>query len=141
MKRESITAERIDALLRFLPLFEAPGTQFVHHWAGGELTEEGTLTVPFPVYTDEVLLFFRLAGQTWWSDFGYNPREAREMLKDDAFIARATLDEVRTMLTYCVRAERFGDGMWAYLIESGQIVALLRRLAVLRDALHHGAEQ
>ena len=50
-----------------------------------------------------------------------------------AFIQRATLAEIKTMLTYCVRGERFGDGHWAAMLESGKIVALLNRLRVLRD--------
>jgi hypothetical protein len=39
------------------------------------------------------------------------------------------------MLTYCVRGERFCDGHWENLLRSGRVVALLRRLAELREAL------
>ena len=53
------------------------------------------------------------------------------MLQDDAIIQRATLAEIVTMLTYCVRGERFGDGHWAAMLESGRIVALLKRLRAL----------
>jgi hypothetical protein len=37
------------------------------------------------------------------------------------------------MLTYCVRGERFSDGHWAAMLESGRIVALLKRLRALRQ--------
>jgi hypothetical protein len=57
------------------------------------------------------------------------------MLQDDALIQRATLAEVKTMLTYCVRGERFSDGHWAAMLESGRIVALLKRLHVLRKEM------
>jgi hypothetical protein len=57
------------------------------------------------------------------------------MLEDDACVARATLVEVKTMLTYCVRGERFGDGFWAAMLEQRRVAALLRRLAVLRDSV------
>jgi hypothetical protein len=39
------------------------------------------------------------------------------------------------MLTACVRSERFCDGSWERLLESGTIVWLLRRLAALRQTL------
>jgi broad-specificity NMP kinase len=57
------------------------------------------------------------------------------MLSDDDLIATASLDQIKTMLTYCVRGERFVDGHWAHMLESGRIVALLRRLAELREEL------
>jgi hypothetical protein len=135
MNDNRITVERIDELLRFLPFFEAPGRAYVKAWAGGEKTPGGAITVPFPEYCDDVLEFFSLAGQPWWSDFQYDPREAYAMLSDDRFISTCSLDDIKTMLTYCVRGERFSDGLWASVLESGRVVALLRRLAVLRDDL------
>jgi hypothetical protein len=124
----------MDELLQFLPRFEVPNREFVKEWGGGEATPDGkAIQVPYPIYCDDVHEFYRLAGQTHWSDFGYNPREAHTMLSQDAFIATASLDQIKTMLTYCVRGERFADGHWAHMLESGRIVALLRRLAVLRD--------
>jgi hypothetical protein len=40
---------------------------------------------------------------------------------------------LKTLLTYCARGERFGDGHWVQLFEHGRIVVLLRRLRELRD--------
>jgi hypothetical protein len=74
-----------------------------------------------------------LAENPPWEDRDYNPGEALRMLQDDACIQRATLDEIRCVLTYCVRGERFGDGLWAGVLEMGKIQALLRRLQVLRE--------
>ena len=114
-------------------LFERPGRAFVERWAGGERVGENSFTTPYPVYPDDVVVFFQLAGQPCWSDYGYEPREAQRLLADDAFIATASLEQVKTMLTYCVRSERFGDGNWGALLESGRVVVLLRRLQALRD--------
>ncbi|MBN1399449.1 MAG: hypothetical protein JXA74_01355, partial [Anaerolineae bacterium] len=75
-----------------------------------------------------------LAGLPPWCDYGYDPRRAAEMLADDARVERTTLAQIVTMLTYCVRGERFGDGHWEALLEAGRVQALLRRLAALRDA-------
>jgi hypothetical protein len=136
MDHAAIPVEKMDELLRFLPLFEVSDREYVKEWGGGETTSDGKATqVPYPIYCDDAFEFFTLAGQTHWSDFGYNPREAYAMLLDDEFISAASLSEFKTMLTYCVRGERFADGHWAHMLESGRIVALLRRLAVLREEL------
>jgi hypothetical protein len=127
-----VTNKEMDELLHFLPVFEVPGRKFVERWAGGERTPDGATTMPYPVYTADVEQFFQLAGQTCWCDYGYNPAAAHKMLEDGEFIAKATLGEIKTMMTYCVRGERFCDGHWEAVLESGRITALLQRLAVLR---------
>ena len=132
MNQHAITRDKIDTLLRFLPLFEEPGQSFVTQWAGGETTADGAITMPYPIYTEDVEAFFRLAGDPFWCDYTYNPAEAGKLLDDDAFIARATLDEIKTLLTYCVRGERFCDGHWDAVLRSGRITAILRRLAILK---------
>ncbi len=135
MRDKAPTPEQMDELLRFLPLFEQPGRTFMERWAGGEPTGDGAVTTRYPVYPEEVVAFFLLAGQTIWSDFDYKPAEARAMLEDDALVESATLDEIKTMLTYCVRGERFCDGHWAAVLESGRVQALLRRLKALRASV------
>ena len=134
MKGGPITKAEMDELLRFLPLFDVPGRDFYGRCAGGERTAGGAITMPYPVYPEDVIEFYRLAGQPCWSDYGYEPREAARMLADEVFIRRATLDELKTMLTYCVRGERFSDGHWGAMLESGKVIALLKRLQVLRDS-------
>lgn len=63
---------------------------------------------------------------------GTSPRSRRRSLEDEAGIRRATITQIRTMLTYCVRGERFCDGHWETVLKSGRVVALLRRLGALR---------
>jgi hypothetical protein len=127
--------ERIDELLQYLPRFAAPGRTFVQRWSGGEPAPDGAVSMPHPVYDDDVLEFFGLAAQPWWSDHGYVAAQADRMLQDDGLVERATLAEIKTMLTHCVRGERFCDGHWERLLTSGRVTALLRRLAVLRGGL------
>lgn len=126
------TFQEIDALLAFLPLFSAAGFEPVERWAGGE-TSGGAMAMPWPQYNPAVEAFMRAAGQEAWSDDGYRPPLAASMLQDADFVGRASLAEIRTMLTYCVRGERFSDGHWAAMIERGYLRRLLERLRQLRQ--------
>ena len=124
--------EEIDNLLGYLPLFDRPDRQFVKKWGGGEKSSDGSISFPYPVYEEDVLAFFRLASQPCWSDSNYRPEIASDMLEDEKTIRTAELSDIRTMLTYCVRSERFGDGNWEAMLLSGKIVSLLKRLQELQ---------
>ena len=132
MPTSRLTPKRIDALLRFLPDFERPGRAFVEHWNGGERTADGAVTVPYPVYCADVVRFFRLAGEPWWNDYDYDPEMAGRMIEDDDLIRGASLEQIKAMLTYCVRGERFADGHWEAMLSQGRVPAVLRRLRELR---------
>jgi hypothetical protein len=57
------------------------------------------------------------------------------MLKDENRVKAASLDEIRIMLTFCVRGERFSAGHWATMIEKGYIRRLLERLNEIKLGL------
>ena len=120
-----ITGKRMDELLRFLPLFEGPTAGFV-------IERGNALDVPYPTYSPVVVEFFDLASQPWWVDGGYDPLAAGEQVRNDEAIATASLGQIKAMLTFCVRSERFCDGAWLAMLEQGRIVAILRRLQKLR---------
>ena len=134
MTNETITIECIDELLEFLPAFEEPNREYIERWTGGT-TAAGDLVWPHPVYVSDVMAFFQLAGQPCWCDYGYRPAEAAAMLAEDELIRAASLEQIKTMLTFCVRGERFTDGHWGMVLQEGRIVQLLMRLLVLRDQL------
>ena len=121
MRDAEVTTADMDALLAFLPLFEGAKFEPVLEWN------------PWPVYTAEVSDFFSLVGSSCWIDYDYLSHAASKKIDDDAFIGAASLDEIKTMLTLCMRSERFGDGSWAHFLESGRIAAILRRIAVIRS--------
>lgn len=117
--------EKIDQLLQFLPGFEVPDRQYVAEWKQY-----------YPVYVADVTQFFRLAGNPWWMDTNYKINEAGEMLADDAVVQAADLAQIKTMLTFVVRGERFADGHWEGLLKDGRVQALLRRLQTLRQEMN-----
>ncbi len=111
MKQKLITRERIDELLRFLPRIDVPGKQFVERWAGGK-QKEGVFTMSYPIYPPEVKELFRLAGSSYWYDRNYDPAVAAKMLADDALIAEASFDQIKTMLTYCCQRKLKSDPLY-----------------------------
>ena len=140
MPNAPITLEDINALLRFLPLFDVPGRSFAR-WTQPRKTASGALVGPYPEYPDDVQAFYLLAGSGCWQDFGYSPKRSSEMLADPERIRTATLPEFRSMLTYCVRSERFGDGSWEHWLQEGYIVALLKRLQALRATFQKDTQE
>jgi hypothetical protein len=130
----AITQSRIDELLRFLPVLGTPCPNTEPKWQGlDSKPEDGVLTMPYPNYPKVVEEFFALAGREWWCDYGYDPSAASELVQSDAAIASASLAQIKTMLTFCVRGERFCDGHWGAMIREGRIGAILRRLSQLRS--------
>ncbi len=130
-----ITRKKIDELLCFLPMFEKGGPETEVEFVGGGKTSDGGFILPYALYSPAVIDFFERASNVCWCDFDYQTKNVREMLDSPEAIAHADLEQMKSMLTYCVRGERFCTGHWLALIQSGAITSLLRRLKVLRDEL------
>ena len=126
--------EDIAELVAFLPRLEAEGLVVVEGRGGGEKDADGVMTIPFPVYASLVGEFFSVASKDCWCDFQYSADDAAGKLRRPRFIENASLAELKTLLTFCVRGERFCDGHWGAMIEAGYIVRILRRLEVLAKA-------
>lgn len=137
MKTEPITRKRIDELLRFLPLLDSADKNLEPKWHGLEAKpgKDGVLTMPYPEYPSIVEEFFRLASQPWWLHYAYKPELTGKMVQSDETIASASLAQIKTMLTYCVRGERFCDGHWGAMISTGRIGAILHRLQEFRESV------
>jgi len=123
----------INELLSFLPRLFKPGFEPVEQWI---ITQE-PLHFPYPRYHPDVTDFIKVAGKPVWCDYDYIPSKAYSMLADPEQVAKANLLQVKTMLTYIVRGERFGDGHWALMIEHGYLRRLLERLAEIRETEDH----
>jgi hypothetical protein len=137
MKTETITRNDIDELLRFLPLLSKPDETLEPKWHGLDETpsKDGVFTMPYPTYPPIVEEFFRLAAQPCWCDYGYKPELAGKMVHSEETIASASLADIKTMLTFCVRGERFCDGHRGAMIREGRIGAILRRLEQIRESV------
>lgn len=123
------TREEILQLVAYLPKLYADGFEPVLRWDGGKQSPDGPYYLPWPVYDPLVEEFFRF--QPCWIDYQYDPEVAWQMLRDDALVRSASLEQIKSMLTFCVRGERFSDGHWGTMITNGSIRRLLERLREL----------
>ncbi|MDO9171294.1 MAG: DUF6508 domain-containing protein [bacterium] len=123
------TKREIAELVSYLSILYADGFEPVVDRSGCSTGENGVTTMTYPDYAEEVEHFFRLAARECWTDSGYSPAEAGSMLDDHEAIRAADLARIKTLLTYCVRGERFGDGFWETMIVDGHVRRLLERLA------------
>jgi uncharacterized protein DUF6508 len=134
MKRNQLpTLQEIETLTAFLPRLYSEGFAPIQNWSGGEKQKDGSISFPYPSYNPVVEEFFRLVSSEGWLDHEYNPEQAYQMLKDENGIKTASLSQIKTMLTFCVRGERFSDGHWAQMIEEGYIRRLLERLNEIKS--------
>ena len=88
---------------------------------------------PYPDYAPVVSEFFQVAGQPCWCDYHYDPTTTGKRLEDLQIIRVCDLAEIKTLLTFCVRGERFSSGHWAAMIEKGYIRHILERLTELLE--------
>ena len=133
-KDQSPTQQEIEALTSFLPRLYAEGFSPVKNWNGGR-QKDGSITLPYPDYDPVVEEFFRTVSGGGWLDYDYNPEQAYQLLKDENLVSTASASQIKSMLTFCVRGERFSDGHWAEMIEKGHIRRILERLNAIKAEL------
>jgi len=93
------------------------------------------MTLPYPRYQPLVDEFFRHVAGDGWLDYEYNPEQASQMIRDENAIKTASLKQIQTLLTFCIRGERFSDGHWEEMIKKGYIRRLLERLNKIKVEL------
>ncbi len=128
------TRQDIEALTAFLPRLYAAGFSPVKNWNGGK-QKDGSFTLPYPDYDPVVEEFFRAVSGEGWLVYDYDPGQASGMIRDKGLIETASLSQIRTLLTFCVRGEHFSDGHWAEMIEKGYIRQILERLDEIKAEL------
>ena len=129
-------AARIDAITLYLPIFEQP--ERVGEWAGGQRDAQGVIHMPWFEYSREALTFFRACSANGWVevfDWQAWAGEAERYVKEPARLEQASLTTVQKLLTLHIRNDRFMEGHFAAMAQSGHIAAILRRLQAIRGSL------
>jgi hypothetical protein len=131
--------ERTSRLTEFIPQFEVAGYSFGQ--SVGYEKEGNTFTIGYFKYSDEARLFIHavyendmvLTNFDWgeWSQ----TTEATQLRDNPDLLAAASFDQVLQLLTIVIRQDRFCDGCIADAYESGLLVNILRRMAVLASEM------
>lgn len=118
-------------LFEFISYFEDDSIQFCK-WKASEKVEDVVYSMPYPIYDDKLKEFV----QTVY-DSGIMLDDYLRYLKDnigsdnDAIQVINNTDDIvtlRAMLTYFVRQERFGDGLWARAAKDKIFLNILLKL-------------
>jgi hypothetical protein len=118
------TIEDARALTAFMPLLRDEKNESIVEWKLGE-------GFPHAIYDSWVDDLVNETARDCWSHAKYDPSRASEMIENDSIVRSATLDQIKQMLTYFVRAERFCDGVQGSLIRRGRMAAVMNRLQQL----------
>jgi hypothetical protein len=132
LQQTTPTDDDFAELVAFRGPLEVEDFGAIRFWHGTEKTAEGHWTFSWPEYHPVVSALFQAASKPCWTDFEYQSRDPAQKLQQDDFIENASLAEIRALLTFCVRGERFCDGHWGAMIESGYLLRILKRIEVLR---------
>ena len=87
--------------------------------------EDGVIAFPWAEYDQTVEDFLDVARRDCWMDGGYVPQDVGRLIESEEAIRGATLPQVRAVIAYFVRGERFCDGHWGYMIEGGYVRRIL----------------
>ena len=133
-RQQQPTARNIRDLLTYLPKLCADG--FVPIKRVHSKDQDGEIIAfPWAEYDGVVDEFMNCIRRECWLDYGYVPEEVQKLIESEEAIRRATLPQIRSMLTYVLRGERFSDGWWGHMIEDGYVRRILERLAELEGEL------
>ena len=132
---------RLDALAEFLPIFEATDFEFGHF-----VDESGKLS--YYSFSDDAYRFIEICYAAKWVNRSFDwvtwkgSVEALQLRDDPAILDASTADQLERLLTILVRQDRFVTGTLAVAFESGFLVRILRRAAMLAEALElQGADE
>lgn len=141
MMEDIITEEDIDAILKFLPSFESKRSWF-GKWEScptPDMIGPGKeISMPYVRYSKRADSFVQaLCNNKWVFDFDWMKWEGEARKYEDSaeMIAGADLKTLRKLLTTHAKAERFCDGHLLSVYKSGHLLAILRRLKVLREEM------
>ena len=115
--------EDLNNRCKLLPFIKIMDTE----WDMGHELEDGSITMPFPKYSEEVIEWIRtfydldLVDENYFKNFEY--------IKDKP-IEALSRDEILTYLTYFIRGEKFCDGLIAANLKNGTIEKLQNNLKI-----------
>jgi NDP-sugar pyrophosphorylase family protein len=123
-----ITKKEIKELTDFLPLIYDNKIELSKPYRNADMSD--MISGGFYKYHPSVLTFFELASQDHWKDYQYVDNFSEKMIEPGK-IEEASINQLKTIITWCDRMERFFEGHWEYVIENDIIKRVLKRLIQL----------
>lgn len=76
-----------------------------------------------------------------WVDVEYSAERSKQLLEDESLLASASLSDIKMVLTFLVRRDRFSAGSFGMAIESGDMRKIFNRLEVISNDMggHHSS--
>lgn len=118
------TSENIQNVVRYLEIFRTSR----YASAEGESEWGGTI---FSDETSEFILTLSENKMIVEYDWPHWREQAAKYEQDEALLANAGLNDLRKLLTYHLRHDRFSEGWLLAVLQSGHVTAILERLARL----------
>ncbi len=126
---KKLTIKNIDAVLAYLPYFENTNNVFFTTSDAWVDPYDFSPTVLDFIETLHDESFIGLYDLSKWQE------DAVKYIEDAALLDMADLETIRKLLTLHVRKDRFCSGHLADMIECGHILAILKRLKTIREAM------
>jgi O-acetyl-ADP-ribose deacetylase (regulator of RNase III) len=126
-----ITPDGLDRILAFVPIFERPATNLYEVRPDLSMMDPYVYAPEFTQFIQELYCEKLVIDFNWvaWKD------EAAKYLENPRQIESADLETLQKLITTHVRADRFNSGHLAQMVENGQILAILKRLVVIRGQM------
>lgn len=116
--------EQIEKITSFLENFEDTQQIFMENKKDNRgLTQKNSYE-----YRKDVKEFFTLLQEREWDYLDYLSPEIREFIKNPDKIQFATLKQIKGILTYCLKGERYVEGHRNVMLKRGVVQAALKRL-------------
>lgn len=129
------TNEDIERLVSFLPTFSSKDYNPILNWQL-ENHPDGMLQISPPIYKQEVYDFMLEASKECWVDRKYLDHMKNIDLNDAGAIESLEITQIKTVVTYIVRCERFSSGHLASMFSYGVPSRLLLQLVkIQKDSL------
>jgi hypothetical protein len=128
-----MSEKKYQKLLDFISYFKDDKIHFCQ-WQGGEKDAKGVITMPYPVYDEKLSEFIDSvydSGIMMGDYLGYFKEQLSQKNDVNEIIKNANLDTLRAVLTFYVRQERFGNGLWELATRDKVFLNILLRLEIM----------
>ena len=118
------TQEQIDKVTAYLENFRDTEQEFMEN----KKDSRGLTLKNSYQYRQDVREFFALLNENEWDYLDYLSPEIRDYIKYPDKIQFATLKQIKGILTYCLKGERYVEGHRNVMLKRGVIQEALKRL-------------